>query len=117
MYTIFYTPSNFRTGSGLSYLYRDSVNDSLKFYVGDLGAPEANSVALSNSLGSQNDIKSIKAIFDLVKTKKACINYDGSTLDVYYNPKEISKPLTDLIDSKLEANKDKPTSEFSCIRN
>ena len=116
MYTIFYTPSNFRTGSSLSYLYRDSVNDSLKFYVGDLGTPESTSVALSNSLGDR-DIKSIKAVFDLVKDKKACINYDGSTLDVYYNPKEISKPLTDLIDSKLEANKNNASSEFSCIRN
>lgn len=117
LYTIFYTPANFRTGNSLSYLYRDSANDSLKFYVGDLGTPESTSVALSNSLGVDRDIRSIKAIFDLVKDKKACINYDSSTLEVFYNPKEISKPLTDIIDSRLEANKNNPTSEFSCIRN
>lgn len=117
LYTIFYTPANFRTGNSTSYLYRDSANDSLKFYSGDKATAENTSVQLNNSLGVDRDIRSIKAIFDLVKDKKACINYDGSTLEVFYNPKEISKPLTDIIDSRLEANKNNPTSEFSCIRN
>jgi len=117
LYTIFYTPANFRTGNSKSYLYRDSANDSLKFYYGDLGTPEGTSVALSNSLGDDKDIRSIKAIFDLVKDKKACINYDSSTLEVFYNPKEISKPLTEKIDEALEKNKDNPASEYSCIRN
>lgn len=117
LYTIFYTPANFRTGNSTSYLYRDSANDSLKFYSGDKATAENTSVQLNNSLGVDRDIRSIKAIFDLVKDKKACINYDGSTLEVFYNPKEISKPLTDKIDASLEAYKNEPTSEFSCIRN
>lgn len=117
LYTIFYTPANFRSGASKSHLYRDSVSDSLKFYVGDKATPVSDDVVMSNSLGDDKDIKSIKAIFDLVKEKTACINYDGTNLEVYYNPKEISKPLTDKIYNALEENKDKPDSEYSCIRN
>lgn len=117
LYTIFYTPSNFKTGDSTSYLYRDSVSSSLNFYANNSTNPNPSSIALTNALGKENDIKSIKMMFDLVKEKKACMNYDSSVLEIFYNPKEISKPLTDLIDQKLEENKDKPNSEFSCIRN
>ncbi|MFA5745843.1 MAG: hypothetical protein WCX82_01040 [archaeon] len=116
MYGIFYTPSNFRTGHSTSYLYIDSANDSAGLYTSDSKIAQ-DQVELTNVYGTASDVRSMKHIFDLVAAKKACINYDGSTLDVVYNPKTISEPLTDLIDTKLETNNNVTTSEFSCIRN
>ncbi len=114
MYTIFYTPSNFRTGGSTSYLHRDVANDSLKFYTLDNQAGSEDYVALKNRFNS--DIISITDIFDLVTQKKACVNYDNRSFEVFYNPKEISKELTDKINSKIEAAPDNTGDEFSCIK-
>lgn len=123
MYTIFYTPSNFRTGSSTSHLYSDSPNDSLMFYslnsFGSRSQGNFNSssdhVELKNSYAQ--DIQSITDIFDLVTQKKACINFDNQSLEVFYNPKEISTPLTNAINSKIEAEDPNTATEFSCIKN
>ena len=115
MYTIFYTPSNFRTGKSTSYLHKDVANDSLKFYTLDNLAGSNDYVELTNRFN--HDIVSITDVFDLVTQKKACVNYDNKSFEVFYNPKEISQELTDTINSKIEATPGNTGDEFSCIKN
>lgn len=114
MYTIFYTPSNFRTGKSISYLNSDLANDSLKFYTLDNIGGADDYVALNNRF--TKDIISITDVFDLVTQKKACVNYDSKSFEVFYNPKEISTELTDKINSKIESSSENTGSEFSCIK-
>jgi hypothetical protein len=88
--TIFYTPSNFTTGTGISQLYADSYSDDMMLYTYN-GNQEISGkdIELKNVFGQSYDIKSLKQIYDLVAEKKACINYSATNLEVYYNPKAI----------------------------
>jgi len=87
--TVFYTPSNFKTGNGTSVLYLDASDDSAMFYTKETNG--SNTVELNNILG--NDIKYVVDIFNLVKEKNACIDYSGNSLKVYYNPIAVTSPL------------------------
>jgi hypothetical protein len=89
--TVFYTPSNFKTGDGLSVLTLDSYDDAAAFYT--LGQENASSVELRNVLGNNADIKYISEIFSLVNEKKACIDYTANNLKISYNPIAVSEPL------------------------
>ncbi len=88
--TVLYTPSNFKTGNGKSVLYQDSADDSALFFTKD-NTSGSNSVILNNIL--ENDIKFVSEIFNLVNEKKACIDYTGNSLKIYYNPIAVSEPL------------------------
>ncbi len=108
LYTIFYTPANFKTGPGISYLYIDSANDNaLLFTIDNTQRDGSQNVALKNRF--EKDIKSITDVFELVKNKNACIYNDSKSLDVFYNPKKISEPLTDAIEHGLDR-------EGACIK-
>jgi hypothetical protein len=89
--TVVYTPSNFKTGDGLSVLTLDSYDDAAAFYT--LGQENASSVELRNVLGNNADIKYISEIFDLVKDKKACIDSSTNNIKIRYNPIAVSEPL------------------------
>ncbi len=87
--TIFYTPSNFRTGQGISVLHQEAFDDDAMFYT--LNNNGSKTVELNNVFGQ--DIRYVSEIFSLVKDKQACISYSGSSLKVYYNPVEVYKPF------------------------
>ncbi len=87
--TVFYTPSNFKSGNGVSVLYQDAYDDDALFYTREKNGSKT--VELKNILG--NDIKFVSEIFALVKDKKACIDYSANNLKVYYNPIAVSEPL------------------------
>jgi hypothetical protein len=71
-------------------LHQDSFDDDALFYTVD--SPNGSkTVELENVLG--NDIKFVSEIFSLVKDKKACIDYSGNNLTVYYNPIAVSQDL------------------------
>ncbi|MEI8364764.1 MAG: hypothetical protein WCF78_04915, partial [archaeon] len=84
--TVFYTPSNFTTtGTAYSELVFDSVNDTGTFYT---KTTSGSKVSLTNIF---TDIKSLKEMYDLVKTKDACMAYNGTSIQVYYNPNKIAE--------------------------
>lgn len=89
--TVFYTPSNFKTGDGLSVLYLDSFDDDALLFT--RGSNGSKTVELNNVLGQ--DIKFVSEIFSLVKDKKACVDYTANNLKVYYNPIAVTEPLFD----------------------
>jgi hypothetical protein len=90
--TVLYTPSNFKNGPGISVLYQDSFDDDALFYTKDT-LNGSKTVELKNVFGS--DIKFVSEVFSLVKDKKACIDYSGNNLTVYYNPVAVSQELFD----------------------
>jgi len=84
--TVFYTPSNFTTsGTAYSELVLDAVNDNATFYTKTTSGSQVN---LTNIYA---DLKSLKEMYNLVKTKDACMNYNGTSMQVYYNPNKIAE--------------------------
>ena len=95
--TIFYTPTNYETGSGISRLSLDSRNDEAKLFTAD----QTNgllSVELNTLDGYEDKIESIKQIYDMITNKIACVNYEETYFDVYYNPKKVY----DVLDPEIE---------------
>ena len=84
--TVFYTPSNFTTGTGISQLVMDSVNDNAVFYTTKASAQKD-----VDLLGVYPDIKSLKEMYALVASKDACMNYNPTSMQVYYNPKKVAE--------------------------
>jgi hypothetical protein len=97
--TILYTPSNFTTGAGISELVMDSANDNALFYTKTTSGEK---VELKNIY--DKDIKSIKEIYALVSDKKACINYNSTNMQVYYNPKAITTSFFGISDDSTTQN-------------
>jgi hypothetical protein len=111
--TIFYTPSNFKTGNGISVLTMDAVDDEAEFYTYQ-SQTASNSINLTNSLGS--DIKYLSEIFSLVKDKQACIDYSSNNLKVYYNPIAITEKLFQG-DASSDAQNEWVNARGECIVN
>ncbi len=94
--TIFYTPSNYKTGTGVSKLAMNAYADDADFYyVSSNSIDSGNKISLNNIYGA--DIQSIKQIFEMVADKKACVNTTSTLFEVYYNPKQISDKLNSLL--------------------
>jgi len=89
--TVVYTPSNFKSGNGVSVLTQDSYDDDAVFYA--IGQEASKSILLKNVFGQNADIKYISEIFDLVKDKKACIDSSTNNIKIRYNPIAVSEPL------------------------
>lgn len=121
LYTIFYTPTNYKTGQavdGISRLVIDSKDDEAYFYVLSQRSSANQQVSLMSASESVelrnalvNDIKSLKDIYNLVSEKKACVSPSATKLSVYYNPKAISDDLTDEVIKRLDSETE------GCIKN
>jgi hypothetical protein len=100
--TIFYTPTNYNTGSGISKLYLDSRNDDAEFFVinNSGSSVELNSINNNNNFYPEK-IVSLREIYDMIKNKVACVNYDSTYFDVYYNSKKIYEELDPLLENKI----------------
>jgi len=112
--TIFYTPSNFTGGTGYSELVADSYNNDVTFYSPELNnssVQDGKKLTLYNSYAK--DIKSLKDIYGLVSDKKACINYNPTSLEVYYNPKAV---MDSFIKTDSESQDSWINKNGGCIR-
>ncbi|MDD3244966.1 MAG: hypothetical protein PHU47_02340, partial [Candidatus ainarchaeum sp.] len=121
LYTIFYTPTNYKTGQavdGISRLVIDSKDDEAYFYILSQRSSTNQQVSLMSASESVelrnalvNDIKSLKDIYNLVSEKKACVSPSATKLSVYYNPKAISDDLTNEVIKRLDSETE------GCIKN
>lgn len=100
LHTIFYTPSNFKTGTGISHLYMNAYQDDAVFYTLD---ETSRNISLNNVYGENAtyDIQSLKHILEMIANKQACINMTSSMLEVYHNPKTITDLLKENIESMI----------------
>lgn len=119
--TIFYTPwyyitsSNLANPTGESWLYLSKAQDGATFY-----APTSDSSSLPFEYDTEvplnpvyTQIYDLKEIYQLVKEKKACVNYDSGSLEVYYNPKRIMDQL--LGDTNADSIASFVTDRNGCI--
>jgi hypothetical protein len=109
LHTIFYTPTTFKTGTGISHLYMNAYQDDAVFYTLNDSVISGREVSLNNIYGNNNDIKSLKQILEMIANKQACINTNSSMLEVYHNPKVISDLLKENIEEMIY------TEDIKCI--
>lgn len=105
--TILYTPNNYETGTGQSYITFDSYKDHAKFYA--TNEPNGSeTVELENIYGE--NITSLKNIYELIANKNACVDFDSTTFNVYYNPKKAIDVFKNQVTDDLVYGED-----LSCI--
>ena len=91
LYSILYTPQLFETGTGISEMILDSYSDNATLYTTNgSGNPQAVKSGKKIDLPSiYSKLSSLEKMYEMVKEKNACINYDSTGMKVYYNPKKV----------------------------